>query len=558
MFKFLLSASIGPLFILSGFFLPSSRLIEFLRIATKEPQQQLLLGANLFKVGLVILGFLVIVLANLSFSNKKMLDPEVIIEPRHRINLTILAILLLIASILRLYGLGNGLWIDEIVTYVNYGKMAFGEILTTYDSENLHVFFAVLANVCFKIFGGSEWSIRLPAVFFGIGSIWAIYLMGRQVGTVREALLSAAILTFSYHHIWFSQNARGYTALLFWTILSSWFFVRALQEARSGLWLSYATSAALGAYTHMTMIYVIIGHFILYVIIFFSQGRKAWYGGWAGLFYGFLIAIFLIFQLYSLILPQILSTIGEGSRSAVATWKNPLWTLMEFDRGIKIGFKSSILSMAVFLVVGAGIWGFFRRNRVVIGLTFIPVLIGSTMSIVMGHPLWPRFFFFAMGFGILIVVRGTTLLGELMTKLLNLESNKSVLIGTALCGAVIFGSALSIPTAYAPKQDYYGALVFVEQNRKPGDAVVTVGLTSFPYKNFYKMNWEQAETMEDLNAIQSRAERTWLLYTLPLHLQYEYPEMMKSIEQRYKIVKEFYGTLNGGTIYVCLSNNSHS
>ena len=98
---------------------------------------------------------------------------------------------------------------------------------------------------------------------------------------------------------------------------------------------------------------------------------------------------------------------------------------------------------------------------------------------------------------------------------------------------MIFASALSIPSAYAPKQDYYGALVFVEQNKKPGDAIVTVGVTSFPYKKFYKMNWERAETMEDLNAIQSRAERTWLLYTLPLHLQYEYPEMMKSIEQRY-------------------------
>jgi hypothetical protein len=214
--------------------------------------------------------------------------------------------------------------------------------------------------------------------------------------------------------------------------------------------------------------------------------------------------------------------------------------------------------MAVFLVVGAGIWGFFRQNRVVIGLTFLPVLIGSTMSIVMGHPLWPRFFFFAIGFGVLVVVRGTTTLGELITKRLRLQSNQSVLIGTALCVGVIFASALSIPSAYAPKQDYYGALVFVEQNRKPGDVIVTVGITRFPYKNFYKTNWEQAETLEDLDAIQDRAKRTWLLYTLPLHLQYEYPEIMKSIKQRYQIIKEFYGTLSGGTIYVCLSKPPYS
>jgi mannosyltransferase len=546
MFKWLLSASIGPILILSGFFLPSSGLIEFLRMTIKEPPGQLLAGAKLFKIGLVILGFLVIVLTNLSNFHKKMSKRKVITEPHHKLYLTILAALLLIASVLRLYGLGNGLWYDEILTYINYGRMPFGEILTTYDSENLHILFTLLANACLKIFGESNWSLRLPAVFFGIGSIWAIYLLGRQVGTMREALVAAALLTFSYHHIWFSQNARGYTGLLFWTILSSWLLMRALQEARPGLWLYYAASAALGAYTHITMVFVIMGHFIIYAVILFNHGREMWNEGRSGLFYGFFMVALLIFQLYAFVIPQIVSNFGEGSRSNVEAWKNPLWTLLELSRGIKIGFKGSILAIGALLVGGVGIWGFIRQNPVVIGLAFIPVFIGASISLAMGHPLWPRFFFFAMGFVVLIVVRGTTILGQLITKLLSLQSNKSVLIGTALCGGVIFVSALSIPSAYLPKQDYHGALVFVEHNKKPGDAIVTVGVnTTFPYRNFYRMSWEQAETMEDLNAIESRAERTWLLYTLPLHLQYEYPEMMKSIEKRYQIVREFYGTLSG-------------
>jgi uncharacterized membrane protein len=373
---------------------------------------------------------------------------------------------------------------------------------------------------------------------------------------VREALFATAVLAFSYHHIWFSQNARGYTGLLFWTILSSWLFVRALEESRPGLWLCYAGSAALGAYTHITMVFVIMGHFIIYGVILFNHGRKLSNEGWIGLFCGFCIAALLIFQLYALVIPQILSNLGEGSRSNVAAWKSPLWTLSELSKGIKIGFSGSILAMAALLVAGAGIWGFIRQNPVVIGLAFIPVFIGATISLAMGHPLWPRFFFFAMGFGVLIVVRGTAILGQLITKLVGLQSRKSVLIGMALCGGVIFASVLSIPSAYAPKQDYYGALVFVEHNKKLGDAIITVGVnTTFPYRNFYRMSWEQAETTEELKAIESRAERTWLLYTLPLHLQYEYPEMMKSIERRYQIVKEFYGTLSGGTIYVCLSKH---
>ena len=79
------------------------------------------------------------------------------------------------------------------------------------------------------IFGDGPAALRLPAVLFGVASIAALYLFARRVTTVREALVAAALMTVSYHHIWFSQNARGYSALLFWTLVSSWLFARALR-----------------------------------------------------------------------------------------------------------------------------------------------------------------------------------------------------------------------------------------------------------------------------------------------------------------------------------------
>ena len=42
-----------------------------------------------------------------------------------------------------------------------------------------------------------------------------MYLFGTEAANRKEGLLGAALLTFSYQHVWFSQNARGYTALLF-------------------------------------------------------------------------------------------------------------------------------------------------------------------------------------------------------------------------------------------------------------------------------------------------------------------------------------------------------
>ncbi len=513
-----------------------------------------MIGAGLFKAGLVALGLLSIVQAKLPVPKGSGSTPNGVTEPHGKIYIVILPALLLTALSLRLFHLGNGLWYDEIITYVNYGRIPLGQIVTTYDSENLHVLFALLANMCLRVFGESDGAMRLPAVFFGVGSIWGIYLLGRRVGTAREGLLAAAILTFSYQHIWFSQNARGYTMLLFWAILSSWLFLHAARKGNPTIWLAYAVSAALGAYTHLTMVYAVMGHFIIYAIMFLrDEGKKRRGEGGTGFFYGFCIAAVLSFQLYALVIPQMLSAFGEGMRSNVAVWKSPLWTLWEFGRGAGMGVTGAAVALTALLVGVAGIGNFLRQNPVVLGFAVLPVLIGTIVSLVLGHPLWPRFFFFAAGFWVLIAVRGTMVLGKWVGTFFG-QPKRSVLIGTALCCGLIGASALSIPYAYAPKQDYHGALIYVEQNRRPGDAVATVGVTTdVPYRKFYQTNWERVKTVSDLNAVQERAQRTWLVYTLSLHLESEYPELMRRIKERYQIVQKFGGTLNDGTIYVCLS-----
>ena len=77
------------------------------------------------------------------------------------------------------------------------------------------------------------------------------------------------------------------------------------------------------------------------------------------------------------------------------------------------------------------------------------------------------------------------------------------------------------------------------------------GSRPFRIRAFTRLIGKQPNTVEALNAIRSRAKRTWVLYTIPLHLQYEYPEVMASIQRDFKVVKQFYGSLGGGTIFVC-------
>jgi hypothetical protein len=120
---------------------------------------------------------------------------------------------------------------------------------------------------------------------------------------------------------------------------------------------------------------------------------------------------------------------------------------------------------------------------------------------------------------------------------------------------MIIVSAISVPRAYLPKQDYQGALEFVQEKRRPGDVVVTVGLAGFPYQRFYKVDWQQVASLEELIKVRSRVGRTWLVYTMPIVLQAATPEIMRSIDAEFKTVKEFSGTVNGGSIVVALAKS---
>src|SRR5262249_10083457 len=130
---------------------------------------------------------------------------------------------------LRLYDLGDGLWYDEIRTLVGYVRQPVGVIVSTFESQNQHLLYSLLARLSVAVLGESAWSLRLPAAVFGAASIWAAYWFGRLVTGRREALLAAGLLTFSYHHVWFSQNARGYSGLLCLTLVASGLFLRLLR-----------------------------------------------------------------------------------------------------------------------------------------------------------------------------------------------------------------------------------------------------------------------------------------------------------------------------------------
>lgn len=472
-----------------------------------------------------------------------------------------LAVLVFLAALLRAIALNQQLWYDEITTLVDSVRQPLEVIVSTYQSQNQHTLYSVLARMSIVLFGEHPWTLRLPAVVFGVAAVPALYFCAREVarpGGRRESLLAATLLAVSYHHVWFSQNARGYTALAFWTLVATYLFLRGLKERRAHVWISYGAVLALGMYTHLTMAFVAAGHGLVYLWWLAArrgQPRETSDGEWVPLG-GFLAGGAFTLILYGPVLGEIFGrTVGQaGASSVTSDWTNPIWLLAETLRGLAAGLGGSWAGVAVVVAGGialAGLWSFWRQNRFLVGLVFLPMGITAAVMLALAHNLWPRFFFFAIGFAFLLLVRGMFVTAEWAGRRAGREA-AARRWATAVVLVIAAASAWTVRSAWIyPKQDFVGAMEFVDAERQPGDVVFTVGMTSLPYHRYFGRNWLWVDTAEELERLRAGHQRAWLLYTLPTYLQSRHPDLWDTIGSDFETVRVFRGTLGDGEIYVC-------
>ncbi len=86
--------------------------------------------------------------------------------------------------------------------------------------------YSYLAAVSSLIFGLSEFSLRFPNVLFSIMAMAVLYRMLKEFFGSRVALLTSLLFSISVWDIEIARHARMYEALLFFILLSSWFFYR--------------------------------------------------------------------------------------------------------------------------------------------------------------------------------------------------------------------------------------------------------------------------------------------------------------------------------------------
>jgi mannosyltransferase len=316
-----------------------------------------------------------------------------------------LALLTALAVILRAIGLNSGLWYDEILTMVEGVRDPLFRIVTVFPGNNQHTLFSVLAHVSISAFGEHPWSLRLPALMFGAATVPVLYLFAREFTTRREALLACLLLTTAYHHVWFSQNARGYSALAFLTLLSSWLLLRVLRYGRTADAVWYGVAAALGVYAHLTMVFLVVSHAILCASAAGLAGRHApLWRRWRVVTIAIVLAGTFTLLLYSPVMLDVKQFFVDRPTEGVSA--TPTWAAVELIRGLQIGLGAGLGALAAAGLFAAGLWSYLKQSRFVVGLFVLPGVVTVGAAMALGRPMYPRFVFFLIGFGLLIAVRG--------------------------------------------------------------------------------------------------------------------------------------------------------
>jgi hypothetical protein len=178
-----------------------------------------------------------------------------------------------------------------------------------------------------------------------------------------------------------------------------------------------------------------------------------------------------------------------------------------------------------------------------------PGVVTAAALVALQSPVRPRFFFLLCGLAILCVVRGTSLAAGAAGRAVPAVAGQRGALATGLVLLLVTASLASLPRTYRhPKQDYEGAMRFVDGISRPGVPVLTAGLAVYPYREYYGRPWQAVETESDLRRIVGVGGEAIVVYTFP---EYTDAGLMRIVSRTCRPLRVFPATVAGGDIIVC-------
>lgn len=209
-----------------------------------------------------------------------------------------------------------------------------------------------LQHVLLGVFPGSPFSLRVPALLFGLLGVWLTWGAGRRLFGGTAGIVASLLVAFSPWHQYASGFARYWTLVYVLALLTVLWLIESLDSGRRARFRAACLVLTLGALTHPTFLFPILG-VILALHLVTREGNWRWEwpsrGAWANLWIPF-VALFGGWVLW-------LKVSGNGG--ALSNWngRGLAATLTIFPGMVEW------LTPAVVLAAGIGVLGLWYSRR---------------------------------------------------------------------------------------------------------------------------------------------------------------------------------------------------
>ncbi|MGD8626197.1 MAG: tetratricopeptide repeat protein [Anaerolineae bacterium] len=393
-------------------------------------------------------------------------------------------LILCLGLALRLHGLPDkSLWFDELGTlsYVAWDTTWLDTLREPLALPSIPIpplYFAITR--LFTGLGYGEFILRWPSVLFSTLTLALTYALGKLWFDRWVGALAAFFLAIAPLHIRYAQEARSYSAMVFFSILGLYLFWRALRTGRGRWWLAFVAVSMAGLYTHLFSLLP------LGVMGLFGFGIVVWRRGQAQSrfrFQGWHLAAAMgaILLAFAPMLPHILTGLaserglGENVEPVAGGLQWKISSLVSFLRLFGAGTDLGAILYALLFLLGALFLA--RKQRAILGLALLwivlPVLVVLAMPF--GHRVLIRYFLFSLPVYLLVGAYGLAEVGHWLGHKLAYRQPQAGArwAGIALTGIVVAGLSLPAVAAYyrEEKQNWRDATRLMVAYARPGEQI---------------------------------------------------------------------------------------
>ncbi len=408
-------------------------------------------------------------------------------------------------------GLGRtSFWYDEAVTWQQV-SLPFLEMYQAVVKDTHPPLYNLMAWPWIRLFGDSEFALRLLSAIPGTATVYLLYRTGRLLWSRELGLLAAVILTFSGFHIWYSQEFRPYALLSLTSTLYMFAVFRLISRPSLAAYLYTSIGAVLLLFSHIFGMFLFAGVNLLLI--------SAW----------LLKAEWLTFDYHKWLVAQIVAIglfghwafilLGHVSKRSVGwipelDWYQLFSQLAYLFNGpfaavilcclalywVYITFTESVSGRLAGRHWRTDVW---KDGLILLWLAF-PILIAIAISL-LGKPIFmSRYMILCLPAMCLVASRALFALGQRKI----IQRGAILLLSAALL--------LSVWHVHHRERDQYRTIVRqVQRCHQPGDLVaITPGFTIPNFQYYWRdksIDVIRLRKPSDLQSLFSRWERIWLI-----------------------------------------------